>query len=309
MKNFDNQIESWLLNELEPPEQAKFEQALNQDDGLKTAVEQQHELMLRLDALRLRKKVSRAIQPPVSTDERAKTISLFSPKLVWSKAAAFALVAAFTLFFWQKGAENQGIVQKNEPIPENTTATKTEKTVEFSAPETSASPENRVEKQAENPKSVPTSRDRNPKAGNPALVALANEFYVKPPDSFFRDAFAIDEPQPQITATQKAVEAFEAKNYRFAAALLQSDSSLSEDDTARFLRAQARFLSGEMAGAEADFERLKTNFQFKHEARWNGLLCRLARGKNIQPELDGLIGEADFPFQKQAAALKKAISN
>jgi len=293
MEHFYVQIESYLLGELNGRELEAFENALRQDAALARAVEQHHTMQQRLRGLHLRKKVSAALQ---ETENQTRRI----PFRLWrvELAAAFVLLAiASWLFIDQrsKSARNQALVQAQQEIIATTDTQPVAKT---------PLPEEGLQQNPGNisPKEAPGAENLK------RYKTLAQTFYVAPTTDFVRSA---NEMPAEQTRLQAAIKAFDQKKYRLAADLLNNDASLGADDSGRFLRAHARFNSGRFAAAAADFNLLENSFQYKYEARWNGLLCRIAQGKaqdrETQALLDAMASDADFPFQEQAIALSKRL--
>ena len=64
------------------------------------------------------------------------------------------------------------------------------------------------------------------------------------------------------------------------------------------------------AGAAKDFDALKDSFQFRHEARWNFLLCQIALG-NMEISkvlLAEMVTDQDFPFRAKAMELSGKLN-
>ncbi len=281
MENFYEKIEDYLLGELSVNEKTAFENALQSDVALAQSVAQHREMIQRLDALRLRNKVKSAIGP-----EGAKSQLGYSSRLILILIALFALLTAVFWFFNRQDEH----AQDNQPA---TTPT-----------ETPATPSN------ETPSPKPEEPLPAKEKIKPAqLIAMAREFHERPSQSFVRDASQGNGDSSPKTPFQLAAAAFEQKNYGLVADLLKAEDQVKEDN-ARFLRASARFEIGQVAGAAQDFDALKNSFQFKHEARWNFLLCQIALGNTDQAKtlLDKMVTDKDFPFHAKALELKRKIS-
>lgn len=279
MDDFYQKIERYLLGELSEPEQAAFENALQADAALAQSVAQHREMMQRLEALRLRNLVKS------TTIKQTNSITTRKPKLLYWMVAVSLLVLATTFWYFNRSVEQPPPAPPaNLPVP--TTQTPVEKK-QTPAPE---QPKEKLE-------------------AKPNLIALAREFQEKPSQSLVRDAAQTSNPATQTT-TEQATEAFFNKNYRLAAQLLQDDQIVLPAEELRFIRASARLNAGQFEGAAADFDALKGSFQFKHEARWNFLLCQLALGKNKEASilLQAFADDADFPFRQKALELRSKLN-
>ncbi len=277
MDDFYQKIERYLLGELEERELAAFEDALQTDAALAQSVAQHREMMERLEALRLRNLVKS------TTMQQANSMATRGPSLLFGIVAASLLVLATTFWYFNRSVEPP-LPPANLPVP--TTQTPVEKK-QTPAPE--------------QPKEKPEAK--------PNLIALAREFQEKPSQSLVRDAAQTSNPATKTT-TEQATEAFFNKNFRLAAQLLQDDQIVLPAEELRFVRASARLNAGQFEGAAADFDALKGSFQFKHEARWNFLLCQLALGKNKEASvlLQAFVDDADFPFRQKALELRSKLN-
>ncbi len=284
MDQFYEKIEAYLLGQLTESELKSFENALSTDPVLAKSVNQHRAMMQRLEGLRLRNKVKSAIQP-----RRATAVPIYANRNLWALAASVILLVGAIWFFnlpaekssnWVDHLPQTDSIQAPPPTPN-----------EISTPKSNESqaikpPENAKEKLD--------------------LIALAREFHDQPSQNFVRDASNQQGNPAPKTPLQLAAEAFDQKNYRLSAEILQADERVQQDETARFLRANARFELGQFIGAARDFEVLQTSFQFKYEARWNYLLCQIALGKTALAKalLAKMEAEEDFPFRAKAMKLK-----
>ncbi len=270
MEHHYEKIEGYLLGELAEGELAAFENALNSDTALAHSVAQHREMMGRLAALRLRNKVESAIAP-----QRIKPAPMYADRKFWALAASLILLVAAVWFF------NQPSQPETPPrAPVETPAPKHEE----------ALPAKEKEKPAQ-------------------LIAFAREFHEQPSQSFVRDATQQDDAAAPKTPLQLAAKAYENKKYRLALKHLQLLSITEQDEEARYLRANARFQIGNFSGAASDFNELEDSFQFKHEARWNFLLCQIALGKTepAKTRLAAMVADEDFPFRAKALELKSKL--
>lgn len=277
MRNFYDNIESYLLGELSGPELVEFENALQTDTALAQSVAQHRELTQRLDALRLRNKVKanlggHPIRPrPFYTQGR-----------FWLMAVSLVFLAAAVWFFRQP----ESPVASPPSAPQPVVAPKEEQTPIAAQPE------------------KPSDNKQDTR-----LLALARQYHEPPSQGFVRDATQNPDAAASKSVAQQAAEAYSAKNYKAVVALLEPGNTVAEDEGARFLRANARFQLGQYGGASTDFDALKNSFQFRHEARWNFMLCQLALGKtaNTRALLAPMVSDQDFPFQNKALKLDRAL--
>jgi len=286
MDQFYEKIEAYLLGELPENELKGFENKLSTDPALVKSVAQHQAMMQRLEGLRVRNKVKSAIQPL-----RATAVPIYANRNFWALAASLILLVGAIWFFnlpiektsnWVNDQPQTDTIQVPPPVP-----------TEIITPKLKDS-------QAIEP-------SENPKQN---LIALAREFHDQPSQSFVRDAGNQQVNPTPKTSLQLAAEAFDQKNYRLSAEILKADDQVHQDETARFLRANARFELSQFIGAAHDFEVLQTSFQFRYEARWNYLLCQIALGKIDAAKilLAKMLAEEDFPFRVKALALNERFA-
>ncbi|MBP6809877.1 MAG: hypothetical protein KA138_00040 [Saprospiraceae bacterium] len=288
MENFHQNIERYLLGELVGSELSEFKNALQSDATLAKSVAQHQEMLQRLDALRLRNKVKAAIEAPQAT-----SVAMYSSRKFWAMAAALTVLVAAIWFFNRPTQPNSGIVE----APSQKSSTDTLKTPPSELPNPAPN-KPQANKQIERPKEP--SR----------LIALAREFQEMPDQTFVRGVTQVEANLSQKTPVQLAAAAFESNNFRLAADLLKDDKYVLEDEDARYIRANARFALGQFAGAAKDFDALKDSFQFRHEARWNFLLCQIALG-NMEISkvlLAEMVTDQDFPFRAKAMELSGKLN-
>lgn len=279
MENLDDQIERYLLGELSGDALTQFEKALQTDTALQVSVARHRELLERLEALRLRKKVQQAL----ATEDvlPAKKPLFFSHNFIWAAAACVFLCLVAWWFVTPKNPENVvNIAEK--PLPPTDSA---------SAPA---------------PPPPPVLPSKAPAPARVSPMALATSFHRIPDAASLRDITAGN--QGAKTLTQMAKEAFVRGEYALVAEMLKTDASV-EDENARYLRGHARFQIGQFPAAAADFETLQNSFQYKHDARWNFLLCQVALDKKVVAKslLSGMLADLDFPYRKEALALSKQL--
>ncbi|MFN0176043.1 MAG: hypothetical protein ACKVU0_15435 [Saprospiraceae bacterium] len=288
MGNFYQNIEPYLLGELTGSDLTEFENALQSDAALAKSVAQHQEMLQRLDALRLRKKVKAAIAAPEET-----SVAMYSSRKIWAMAAALTVLVAAIWFFNQPAQTNSGIVEIQPQKSQNDTL-KTPPSEPLNP--TPGIPQ--ANKQRESPKE------------QSKLIALAQDFQERPDQTFVRGVIQAEGDLNQKTPAQLAAAAFESNNFRLAADLLKDDKYVLDDEDARYIRANARFAIGQFAEAAKDFDALKDSFQFRHEARWNFLLCQIALG-NMEISkvlLAEMVTEQDFPFREKALELAKKLN-
>lgn len=280
MEKFYTQTEQYLLGELTGDELEAFEKALQEDPLLAQSVAQHREMMQRLDALRLRKKVQSALTNPIDKPTRGYTTRIFA-----TIAALLILLAVAFWFFLRPGPTTEFEQKKSL----ETTPIDTAKTV---TPNETSSP----------PAQKPIEKSSN----TAQLIALARAFQEKPSQTMVRDAAQAESGTTPKTKAQAAADAYDQQKFSLAAAILKDDQLVQADEEARFIRANARFSIDQFAGAAQDFEALKNSFQFRYEAQWNYLLCQIALGntEKAQQLLAAILKEQDFPFRERALKLK-----
>lgn len=287
MENCYQNIERYLLGELTESELSTFERALQSDVELAKSVAHHREMMQRLDALRLRNKVKSARTPKVM-----KAGAMYVNRKIWALAASLVVLMAAIWFFNLPVKTNQEIVKNEYPTV---------------LPDTLKIPT------GETPNPIPDKPPANPSTEksqkNPQLIALASKYLLPPPQTLVRDATQPEGGMSAKTPAQMAAEAFEKRDFRLATEILKEDGQVLEDEEARFIRASARFKIGQITGAAKDYEVLKTSFQYKHEARWNFLLCQIALGNKgtAQSLLAEITAEPDYPFRDKALKLEGEI--
>ncbi len=288
MEIFYQNIERYLLGELTGNDLSEFENALQSHTALAKSVTQHREMMQRLDALRRRSKVKAAIAP-----QSAKPAAMYANRKFWAMAASLIVLAAAIWFFNQPAQTNSGLVENKPQKPQTDTLTTPPNETPISTPDVP---------QANKPREKPMEQAR--------LIALARIFQELPSQTFVRGAAQTAGDISQKTLAQLAAEAFDSNNFRLAAELLKDDKQVLQDEDARYIRANARFHIGQFAESANDFDALKDSFQFKHEARWNFLLCQIALGKTEQAKvlLLAMIAEQDFPFRAKALELKGELN-
>lgn len=281
MENPYEKIEGYLLGELTEHEQTAFEHALQTDAALSRSVAQHREMMQRLEALRLRKKVEWAREA-----DRAKPMG---KRIALSLAVLLVLLAAAIWFLNQPSQTTPEIKENPSPAvkPEN-----------FAGQQPMA--------QNETPAPKPNT-PQLPKANEKSArhLALAREYHIQPTQTFVRDAVGASD----ASLFRLAAEAYQNKKYRLALDLLQQRALKVQDEEAVFLRAHTHFQLRQFVSAAKDFEVLKNSFQYQHEARWNFLLCQIAMGKMEQAKklLSQMAAAEDFPFHANAIELKRKL--
>lgn len=286
MENLDEKIEQYLQGELTEAETTAFRQALENDPALAQSVAEHREIMERLEALRLRKKVKKALAQP--TDRISTTPLFLSNRTFWILLASLLLLA-FVL--WQFGGKQSAVTPG---VPSDTNQ-------EQSAP---------APGMAENTGSAPTKAPVKSSESRNRLLALARGYHERPTADVIRDAGESTQEKTAKTRIQLATDAFEKGNFSLAADILRPDELVAQDEVARFLRASARFEVGQYAGAAQDFNTLQSSLMYKQEARWNFLLCQLAMGKaeTAKPLLSAMVSDPDFPFFAKAVELKSSLN-
>lgn len=282
MENFYQKIEQYLLGELTGNDLSAFESALQSDPELAKSVAQHREMMQRLDALRIRNKVASSMASRPAAKHPALKF--------WILAILLALSAGAIWLLNRPGQITPALQEKqNPPVQTDTPKAPAEETLRPIAQQSK--------------EKLPENKSRR--------IALARNLLENPPQTSLRNAVHPGASSKPKTPVQLAVEAFNARNFQLASELLKDDSLVETGDIARFIRANARFNTGQFTVAANDFDALKNSFQFKHEARWNFLLCQLALGNmdRVKALLADMLAEKDFPFREKARKLHSEIIN
>lgn len=290
MEKFYEQMEDYLHGTLTGKELAEFEKAILSDADLAKSVAQHREMTQRLAALQLRNKVKSALN---NAPAKAKKVSFFASRTIWTMAATLTLLAAAIWFFNQPSRPAQQIaVEKPTETPPAPAPAENAPIAEQTTPVPD--------------KNIPAPKNEKPNR----QLALAREFQIRPSSDMVRDAAQITEPGTVATPAQQAAEAFEKQNYRRVNELLSSEETVAGDPTARSLRAAARFELGQYMAAANDYDALKNSFQYKYEARWNYLQCQLASGKDAEVKklLDAMVQDPSYPYHKKALELRNKLS-
>lgn len=268
MTNPYEKIESYLLGELADDELQAFEAALRTDEALVRSVAQHREVMARLNALRLRNKVKSAIYPSLPSP------SPITLQHIVSVALMLALGMAAIWFFTRPG---------KEPAPAPTPVVR--------PPASEATP--------------PVQQPNAPATQVPNIparpIAWVRSYHVSMPAGFVRE---VSESHAEKSPATLAATAYAQQDYPQVIRHLATLDPADEEGLA--LRANACFLLGRYTDSARDFRALEKSFQFKHEARWNFLLCQILLGndKEATIQLDQMLAEPDFPFLDKAKALK-----
>lgn len=283
MNQFYEQIEAYLLGELTEETRRDFETALQSDQALARSVEQHRVMLQRLESARIRQKVKKSILETKS-ESGAFTVS---KNVLWAVAASLTILAAMVWFFTQSTSPDTPQIAVEQPAPVQTPTIQPEQP----KPDTTQTP--------------PTNQAPQ---DNRRLMAMAKEYHRLMPSTMVRDAVGQSPNTPKSTV-QLAADAYLQQNYRQVAALLRPDSLVKTNEYARLMRADARFQLGQFATSLADYTQLSDSFEFKHDARWNALLCQLALGQSEQAAkvLKSMTQDPDFPFYKKALELQARL--
>lgn len=272
MKNPDDQIESYLLGELQGAELVAFEQALQRDEELAGAVAEHREVMQRLEGVRVRRAVQSALHEESSGSG--------GRSWWWLMVLLMAGAGVLTFIFLSRTPQSETL-----PIPSATAPSEPIAQAPADPPASQVAPE---------------LKNKEPKMQS--WAALAKKHQAKPSATLLRSAPTT--PENDKSALEKAQEAYQKGQYRQT---LQWLETAPADEDTRYYRANALFQLNRFAEAEAAFQTLETSFQYKHEARWNRFLCRMASGKFSQAQLIKeameLSADEDFEFREKAAML------
>jgi hypothetical protein len=280
VKDFTLEIEPYLLGELKGSDLADFEQALLSDPELVRQVAQHREMQQRLLGMQVRKKVDFALATAPNP----------SNSYHWLWVVAVLLLTLAAAFWYMRSVKTEAPTPPDVPL--QTPLPSTPQTILDTTTQALPVPPSMAQK--------PVKKQKNTRIVDTRLVALAQEYQAQPTDILFRSTGG---QSTALTNLQHAYQAYTAKNYRLSYTLLQDDTALGTDDSGLFLRANARFRAGLYASARQDFNKLSNSFQFRHEARWNILLCDMAQGKDVKAALEVMVQDVDFPFNDAARRL------
>lgn len=297
METYFEMVEDYVLGALSPQNKKAFEDALQKDEALAAYLRQFQEMQQRLEIYRIRSGVNTALkEAPQQQPEPGRR----NNRMAWAAAASITLLLA-TVWITSKSTS---------PFDQNQYT--------LTSPTVPVAPKDQTDRPIDPPPSpnVQISPENTPvKAGNNSksrFIALADSYYTAPSGSGFRDVSTAPEPDRK-TPVQSAIEAFESKKYGDAARLLSADSLVVNDELARYVRAHARYKTGQYTSAAHDFETLKDSFQYEYEARWNLLLCWVAMGKGKDTEtqklLSEIVSDPDFPHRRKALQLADSLQS
>jgi hypothetical protein len=279
-------IEDYFNGDLQGEERRVFEELMTQNELLAAEIHQQKMTHEQLHALSLRRKVGETIR----LEKQRRRYHL----LLRAAAASFALLLGSVWFFHKNTTQpmtDKPVVSApvNIPLQRDSVA----------ASNTSIPPTGKPSAQTQ-PLPAPPRRTRQ-------YAALANQFYTAPRQNMVRST----EGTPADSFLQYLNTAVQEKKHTRIISLLPDDTRVADDENLRMLRADAFFQLEQYERAQADFEALNNSFQYRHEARWNVLLCLLARSGNsveMQKILRGMTTDAQFPFQEKAIRLGQALA-
>jgi hypothetical protein len=280
VKDFTLEIEPYLLGELKGADLADFERALLSDPELVRQVAQHRAMQQRLLGMQARKKVDFALATAPNP----------SNSYHWLWVVAVLLLTLAAAFWYIRSAKPE--VPSPPTVPLQTPLPSTPQSILDTTQQTLPVPPSMAQK--------PLKKQNNTSNVDARLIALAEEFQAQPTDILVRGTGG---KSTALTNLQRAYQAYTIQDYRLSYSLLQDDTELGTDDSGLFLRANARFRAGLYASARQDFTKLSNSFQFRHEARWNILLCDMAQGKDVKAALDLMVQDVDFPFNDAARRL------
>lgn len=297
METYFDMVEDYVLGTLSPHDKTAFEDALQNDASLAAYLRQFQEMQQRLEIYRIRSGVHTALK---EAPQQQLKVGWRNNRFAWAAAASIVLlIASVWIIFKPTSSIDQNQYTLTSPTAPVAPKDQTDHP-------TDPPPTDDVQK---NPENTPVAAKGNDKS---RFIALANTYYTAPSGSGFRDIS--DDPSPvQKSPVQVAIEAFEAKKYGDVSRLLSADSLVVNDELARYVRAHARYKTGQFTSASHDFEALKDSFQYQYEARWNLLLCWVAIGKGKDAEtqklLSEIVGDPDFPHREKARQLADSLQS
>jgi tetratricopeptide (TPR) repeat protein len=274
---YDN-IESFLNGELQGKALIDFEDALRTDTDLAEAVNAQRQMLQQLDFWRLKTKVETALAHP-PTPKRSPTKYLF-----WAICAA---LLSGGVAWWIAHP------RKTQPPVSPPTETPTSRPI-ATQPIPSSVPPPDVKIPPGPAHTTPPTKWRS----------LAQAQIIAPEMTQLRGEIPVGNGSD---ALKNAELAYQSGDYKKVLRLLSTPDG--DDEAAPFLRAHAHFQLGDYALAGRAFAQLERSFQYRHEARWNAMLCQLAQGDTAAARraLRIMQGEAAFPYQDKAARVKDLL--
>jgi hypothetical protein len=274
MNNPHDRIEAYLLGELHGAELTAFEQALQQDQQLATAVADHRQVLQRLEGMRVRGVVQSALMQSAPPS---------AGRSWWWILFLVACGAGLLVFLF---APN--LSKSKAPLPAATTPSEPVAQTPVDTPASQVAPE---------------LKSKGPKT--PTLASLAKKYQAKPSATLLRSV----SPAKEKSVLEQAQEAYHQGLYRQTLQLLEG---VPDDEDTRYYRANALFGLSRFAEAETAYQSLETSFQYRDEARWNRFLCRLGSGKMTHAQARGaaekLAADKEFEFREKAASLVVALS-
>lgn len=291
MSNQEDKIESYLLGQLSGSELQEFEIELENNPELQRLVDQHRLVIKRLEAYRIRTKVKSAIAN--SSQKR------IGSNLKWfiGIAASFLIITLFTWIFVlnDNNFEDGELAHDGNDDINNSIDSLN---LQHNPIDTSEQLAAIDEIQEESTTTEIIGRRK-----------IATLFLVFPMLAHVRHLEKLDSSDINnlfVTAKQ----AFEKQNYQEVLKYLDRYKLNTDDGELLFMRAISNFKVGAYDKAALDFNLLKSSFQYKAEADFNFMLCKLA--KNEIPAtlqlINSMIKDKEYQYRSQAIALKTKIN-
>lgn len=287
MNRYYEQIEDYINNELNHEERKAFEDAMNADLSLYTEVVKQQETIWSLQAATMKAKVKSALK-----SEQKLSIHLINFSFL-KYAAIGLLLISFSVYYYFKN-DKASVIQIAEQKISASDSTDTVNESNKIIDTLDLAPI--VEKS--NQANIESIRD----------LSFVDTYASVPDNSFLRNI------KPEISVEKSLFENYlvllERHEYKKLIKQLGKDSNLSNENL-KFILGHAYMKTGDFKRASEIYKSLLTSFQYKYDARWNLLLCRIRLDKatniQIQSELNGMIEDLDFPFRDKAKIVKKRL--
>ena len=291
MSNQEDKIESYLLGQLSGSELQEFEIELKNSPELLRLVDQHRTVIKRLDAYRIRTKVKSEI---ANNSQKKGNSNL---KWVIGVAASFLIITMITWFF---------ILSDNSfKNGEFTHEGSDDINQSFDSLSLKINPIDTSEQLA----AIDENQNESTTTEIIGRRKIATLFLVFPMLTHVRDLEKLDSSDIKNSFVI-AKQAFDKQNYKEVLKYLDRYKINPDDGELLFIRAISNFKTGAFDKAALDFNLLKSSYQYKAEADFNFMLCKLAQNKipaTLQL-INSMIKDKEYQYRSQAIALKTKIN-
>ena len=288
MNRYYEQIEDYINNELSHDERKAFEDAMNADPTLFAEVSKQQETIWSLQAAAMKTKVKSALK-----SEQKSSINLINYSILKYAAVGLILISFSVYYYFKndKEAATQFAEQKIFVSDSTDTVNESNQIIDTLDPAPIVEESNQAD--------IESIRD----------LSFVDTYASVPDNSLLRNI------KPEISAEKSLFENYlvllEHHEYKTLIKELVKDSNMSNENL-KFILGHAYMKTGDFKRASEIYNSLLTSFQYKHDARWNLLLCNIHLSKSInnqiQSDLNRMIKETDFPFSEQAYDLNNRLN-